>query len=170
MTQTDTDAISIGKQWFAFRTFKDFKQFWEYAQEQGYETYVAVQDGRVLFPNLIFINCTSQWARSVRNDTFYKVFVYCLPGTYTPAVISERELNNFRLIVDSGAKLEPVSPEICFKKGDYVKITGGPFKGAEGFITRINNAKRMIVSIENVGAFSTQYVPKIWCQKMKENK
>ncbi|MCQ2050762.1 MAG: hypothetical protein MJY74_00940 [Bacteroidaceae bacterium] len=155
--------------WFAVRTFSHLNIVRNRMEQAGFETYIAVQDGRVVFPNLLFVRCTERWVCSIRISSLLPVYVYCLPGTSVPAVISDSEMDNFKLIVAAGAKLEPVKPGVDFKDGDYVRVTDGPFKGVEGYILRIRNAKRLVVSIDNVGAFSTCYVPKGWCQKLKES-
>lgn len=41
------------------------------------------------------------------------------------------------------------------RSGDRVRVTEGPFKGAEGYIKRIKGNRRLIVSIEGVVAVAT---------------
>ena len=60
--------------------------------------------------------------------------------------------------------LEAVDPALA--KGDRVRITGGVFRGAEGYIARIRNAKRLIVAIEGVAAVATSYIPKDFIEKI----
>jgi len=40
------------------------------------------------------------------------------------------------------------------------------FRGAEGYIARIRNAKRLIVAIEGVAAVATSYIPKDFMEKI----
>ncbi len=44
----------------------------------------------------------------------------------------------------------------------------GPFKGAEGYIVRVKNTKRFIVSIEGVAAVATGYIPKNFIEKIDD--
>ena len=50
--------------------------------------------------------------------------------------------------------------DISLAKGDRIRVTNGMFKGAEGYITRVHNAKRLIVAIEGIAAVATTYIPK----------
>ncbi|MCQ2058939.1 MAG: hypothetical protein MJY71_03810 [Bacteroidaceae bacterium] len=156
--------------WYAFKVHSQgaLNLFREYALRSGQETFEAIQDGQVLIPNLIFVFCTLQWAIEARNNTLFQLYAYCIPGTNTPAVIRTSDMNNFRLVLLTGSKLEPVE-NVELKAGDMARVIEGPFKGIEGYIARVRNAKRLIISLENVGAFSTQYIPKDWCRKLKQD-
>ena len=59
--------------------------------------------------------------------------------TKKPAVIPDREMELFMQITSADTPdLEYFSDEaIDYRSGDKVRVTGGPFKGAEGYIKRI---------------------------------
>ena len=138
--------------WYAFKTHcqSALNLFNEYAVRSGFETFVAIRDGKVLIPNLIFIYCTQQWAIGIRSNSMFQTYAYCIPGTYTPAVIRISDMDNFKLVVATGSRLEPVGlTDFC--QGDMVRVVDGPFKGVEGYISRVRNAKRLIVVLENGG-------------------
>ena len=47
---------------------------------------------------------------------------------------------------------------IIFKDGETVKVTDGPFKGAEGHIVRIKKDRRLVVTIRGVAAVATTFI------------
>lgn len=55
-----------------------------------------------------------------------------------------------------------------FNTGDRVRVKEGPFKGAEGYIIRINKDRRFVVCIEGVLAVATSYIPKHMLEKVEE--
>lgn len=56
--------------------------------------------------------------------------------------------------------LEYFSDEaIDYRSGDKVRVTGGPFKGAEGYIKRIRGNRRLVVALEGIIAVATTYIP-----------
>ena len=61
--------------------------------------------------------------------------------TKKPAVIPDREMELFMQITSADTSdLEYFSDEaIDYRSGDKVRVTGGPFKGAEGYIKRIRD-------------------------------
>ena len=66
--------------------------------------------------------------------------------------------------------LEYFSDEaIDYRSGDKVRVTGGPFKGAEGYIKRIRGNRRLVVALEGIIAVATTYIPGRFLEKMPEN-
>jgi transcription antitermination factor NusG len=45
-----------------------------------------------------------------------------------------------------------------YHQGDLVRVTDGPFKGAEGHIKRIKKDRRLVVSIRGVAAVATTFI------------
>ena len=48
-----------------------------------------------------------------------------------------------------------------------MRVTGGIFKGAEGYIKRIRGDKRLIVCIEGIIAVATSYIPSVYLEKIE---
>ena len=88
--------------------------------------------------------------------------------TRKPAVISDLEMNVFMLVTSTGDPgLEYLGEEPSdLRSGDRVRVTEGPFKGAEGYIKRIKGNRRLIVSIEGVVAVATTYIPGCFLEKI----
>ncbi len=88
--------------------------------------------------------------------------------TRKPAVIPDPEMNVFMLVASTGDPgLEYLGEEPSdLRSGDRVRVTEGPFKGAEGYIKRIKGNRRLIVSIEGVVAVATTYIPGCFLEKI----
>ncbi len=85
-----------------------------------------------------------------------------------PFPISEYEMDMFRLVTSSGAAgLDYFGDDsIVYGIGDRVRVTGGVFKGAEGYIKRIKGKRRLIVSITGICAVATSFIPNCFLQKI----
>ncbi len=130
----------------------------------GYQTVKVL---RRVIPSLLFVRAAKEYVERIRKDPKNHTAAYCAPGTKEPAVIPDREMNVFIFVTTADSRnLEPVDPALA--KGDRVRVTGGPFKGAEGYIVRVKNTKRFIVSIEGVAAVATGYIPKNFIEKIDD--
>ena len=91
--------------------------------------------------------------------------------TKKPAAIPDREMELFMQITSTDTPdLEYFSDEaIDYRSGDKVRVTGGPFKGAEGYIKRIRGNRRLVVALEGIIAVATTYIPGRFLEKMPEN-
>ena len=91
-----------------------------------------------------------------------KGFVYKTADFTTFATIPAKQMEQFRLVVDSGAGgLEFFADDdfTRYKQGLRVRVTSGPMKGAEGYIKRIRRDRRLLVCIEGIIAVATSYIP-----------
>lgn len=88
-----------------------------------------------------------------------------------PSLISEYEMDMFRLVTSSGAAgLDYFGGDsIVYGIGDRVRVTGGVFKGAEGYIKRIKGKRRLIVSITGICAVATSFIPNCFCRRSKRS-
>ena len=113
-----------------------------------------------LIGSLLFVRCTGAALRRLTDDCWRQVWVYRNNGENRPAAIPEREMEVFRFVVTAGRDglelLGDDRPE--YHEGDRVRVTGGPFKGAEGHIKRIKRDRRLVVAIAGVVAVATAYI------------
>ena len=80
-------------------------------------------------------------------------------------------MTSFRLVAESGLSGLDFFAEdeiTRYKTGDRVRVTGGPLKGAEGYIKRIKKNQRLLVCIEGVIAVATSYIPSELLEKVTE--
>ena len=164
--------------WYALRVFQNRSAAVRAEVERsGYEYYVptrlvernvfgrkmTVQQPLVM--SIVFVRATSRYIESLSKDQMISATAYRQPGTNCPAVISDREMEIFMLVTRVGADTAEMV-DLSLAQGDRVRVTDGPFKGAEGYIARVHGAKRLIVAIEGVAAIALTYIPKNFLEKI----
>lgn len=91
-----------------------------------------------------------------------KGFIYRTADWKAYAVIPDAQMKTFRLVTAKGAEgLDFFSSDdfTRFREGRKVRVTGGPFKGVEGYIKRIKRDRRLLVSLEGIVAVATSFIP-----------
>ena len=120
--------------------------------------------------SLLFFCSTEKQALEQQQKLTDRVILYTRVDGWKklPIAIPEREMNIFMLVTSSGEKgLEYFgNAPVEYTTGEHVKVTDGPFKGAEGYIRRIKGNRRLIVSIQGVCAVATTYIPQCFLQKI----
>ena len=121
--------------------------------------------------SLMFFRCTAIQAEEIQKSFNGHVLLYRYRSTKNPAIISDEEMNIFKMVTSSGnPDLEYMdSGAISFKKGQHVRVTGGLFEGAEGYIQRIHGNRRLVVTIEGVVAVATSYIPSCFLEKIDDS-
>jgi len=88
-----------------------------------------------------------------------------------PMVVSDREMQMFIKTVSLYQNGAPVSdvPEVELQKGDYVRITGGPFEGVEGtLVTRKGKeGGKVVVSVSHLVSVATFDIEPQYIQVLK---
>lgn len=88
-------------------------------------------------------------------------FYYRDKGTKKIIIVPDEQMQNF--IKVAGSTEEQIIylsiEEANLKKGTKVRIIGGVFKGVEGTFMRVRGDKRVVVSIPNLFAVATAYLP-----------
>lgn len=121
-----------------------------------------IYEKKQLVASLLFLKCSQQYFSTLKNrygDSFY---VYSDFETKQPKMIPDKEMNSFMLVTsvpDLGMELLP-NYSGDYKIGDHVKVIDGVFKGAEGYVKRIQGRKRLIVAIEGIAIVATSYIPR----------
>ena len=170
--------------WYALKVYFNKVDDMEHLLvQEGVECYVprtakadADAPGRMrmglVIPSLMFFRSSLPCARRLQQSLRGKAMVYTrqCEGAWMPAAISDREMNVFRLVVSSGEDgLEYFAEDRrVFHKGERVRVTGGPFAGAEGRIVRVKGNRRLIVSLPGVCAIATSYIPQCFLQKLAQ--
>ena len=110
--------------------------------------------------SLVFLQTTDEYLSRFEQDNFRRLWLYRDPLTRKPAPIPDREMEVFIFVCSAGKQgltyLGDDKPE--YHQGDRVRVTDGPFKGAEGHIKRIKKDRRLVVSISGVAAVATTYI------------
>lgn len=167
-------------QWYAFRILRGRRnRFLSKLKGDGVRIYsiekvtAEVEDGYVvkevrtpLFPNIVFVRAAASYVVSIQRNPDSCAAPYTEPGTRIPAVIPDREMEILMFVNEaSGYKIDAYDGDIT--KGDHVKVLGGVFEGAEGYVVRIKGNRRFVVSINGVVAVATTYIPKEFLRKIE---
>jgi len=169
------------KHWYAFRIYHNSRKrfletldadFQEYYLVRQYHhslelNYNEVTTSTLLFPSIVFVKTTPLYVEAVRRNPDSEVSVYTYPGTKAPAIISDKEMETFMFVLNTGCEQLDVVDEKKLAKGTKVRVTDGVFKGAEGFIVRIKGDHRFVVSISGIAAVATSYIPQKFLEKIQ---
>lgn len=127
-----------------------------------------VYEKKQLITSLMFMKCSPKYLVSLKDKFGDSFYVYADIETKQPRIIPEKEMDSFILVTsvgDMGLELLPEGTTEC-KIGDHVRVIDGVFKGAEGYVKRIQGRKRLIVSIEGVAVVATSYIPRSFLEKI----
>ena len=129
-----------------------------------------IYEQKQLVTSLLFLKCDQKYLVQLKErfgDAFY---VYSDVETKQPRIIPDKEMDSFILVTsvrDMGLELLPKETTEC-KIGDHVKVIDGVFKGAEGYVKRIQGRKRLIVSIEGIAVVATSYIPRSFLERLDD--
>lgn len=169
--------------WYAFKVFYnkvfEIEDLLAKDEIESYipcETVVVERDGakkkvrKPVVSSLLFFRATEKQAIALQLYLTNRVILYTRTVNMKrrPLAIPEHEMNLFMLVSSSGEKgVEYLGDDrMEFHTGERVRVTDGPFKGAEGHIHRIKGNRRLIVSIQGVCAVATSYIPQCFLQKI----
>lgn len=142
--------------WYAAKVFWNrMSPIREKLMEDHVEYYVPEQIG-----SLVFMQATEDYLKQFESQHFDKIWVYRDIESKKHSIIPDREMEVFISVCSAGKQgltfLGDDKP--AYHQGDKVRVTEGPFKGAEGYITRIKKDRRLVVSIQGVVAVATTYI------------
>lgn len=153
--------------WYAIRVLKEVRSVLEELRHENKETYYATQMKEVtyrgktkikevpIFTSLVFVKCSEKYLREFKLRHNEHLFYYRDLVTGLPGKIDDHEMEVFQMVTklknqDDVRFFEEDKPE--FHKGDRVRVTGGYFEGAEGYIKRVCGDRKLLVSITGVAA------------------
>lgn len=127
---------------------------------------------KVLVPaiqNLIFVHSTFNRLEEYHNLTQLPVRYIMDRATGSPICVPDNQMDSF--IAVAGHSKEQViyldAATEALKGGDLVRITGGLFRGAEGYFIRIKGDRRVVVNIPGVAAVATTFVHPSLVERIK---
>lgn len=123
---------------------------------------------RPLVSSLLFFRCAPDRVPAMAAAAGSRAMLYTRTDSTRrePAPIPDREMQIFRIVTSGEAEnLEffDDTPD-RFRTGRPVRVTAGPFAGAEGHIVRIRGDRRLVVSIRGVCAVATTYIPQCFLE------
>lgn len=150
--------------WYAIKVFWNRTQaVKEMLDERGIEYYA-----QSIMPSFLFLHTTPKTIILLRQTEFNRFYVYIDLVTRIPSPIPDREIEIFKIVTSagtSGFEFLGEDPSL-YQKGDKVRVTDGPFKGAEGYVRRIRKDRRLVITISGVAAIATTYIPMALLEKI----
>lgn len=132
---------------------------------------VSKQVRKTIIPSLMFFRSTEQYAGELQTRLLNRVIVYTntdQKGKKHPATIPDQQMNMFILVTsadDNG--LEYFAEDYMqYKEGEKVRVNGGIFKGAEGYVKRIKHNRRLTVTLTGVCMVATSFIPPCFLEKL----
>ena len=173
--------IDTEKAWFAMKVFQNkVFEIEAYLQAKDIETYfpVSYEEKTVggvtksvrkpVITSLIFFRTFSENLTTLEQELNSRVALYRYRKSRQVAVIPDREMDIFKMVTSvSNNNWDYVDADaLTFSPEDKVRVTGGEFEGAEGYIKRIKGNRRLVVAIEGVVAIATTYIPSCYLRKI----
>lgn len=126
-------------------------------EKRKYSDRVKEVDSLIL-PRMIFIR-TGELRRIQLLSEVYGLYAYMNDGgAYHPAIVPDRELEEFRFMVEHGEGRVEVSSQ-PFAPGDRVKVIAGPLQGLECELTSVGEKRCVAVRIGRVGTAILAFSP-----------
>lgn len=122
-----------------------------------------------VIPSLVFFKASLKEVALITSKFHSKLWIYIDQVTRKPSPIPDEEMELFIFVTSAGQKgmiyLGEDKPE--YHQGDRVRVTDGPFKGAEGHIKRIKKDRRLVVTVRGVAAIATAYIHPSFLEKIE---
>lgn len=159
----DYSPIDISE-WFAIRTRQDFKAeevLTGVCDEVFFpKTRVAVPGRkpveRALIPHVLFIRTTRTNALTLeaagrrQPESCLPFWIYRYPKDNEIQVVSRASIHLLRLLTSDDTSECRIFTARDFREKQHVRVTGGIYKGYEGFVQRVRKNRHVVVRIEGV--------------------
>lgn len=104
----------------------------------------------LILPRMVFIHTDEQQRIRLLSDV-YGLYAYMNSGgTYHPVVVPDRQMEDFRFMVEHGGGGVKVSSN-PFSPGDRVRVADGPLKGLECELVSVGEKRCIAVHLGTVG-------------------
>ena len=131
-------------------------------QRDRHGRFVWVQ--RCALTTYLFVNTDKEMFYSIHKDDL-RIWPMSrkVEGLWEPVVVPDRDMASFiRVAGNTEEKIVYLDPaKLNFKKGDRVRVIGGPMTGVEGTFMQIGgkHEKRVVIQIEGIIAVATAAIP-----------
>ena len=168
------------REWFALWVYRNLvATVTDICRRDGLECYIPMRlrerfgDNGIeyreepVITGLVFVKSTAGRLKELQRETSNRAIPYRNPGSSEPAAIDNRAMEIFMFVTRTGARtIEAV--DAVMDRGDKVRVTDGLFKGAEGYIRRVNGTKRFVVAIEGIAAVAVTHIPRQFLEKIEQ--
>ena len=139
-------------------------------QRDRHGRFIWVQ--RCALSSYLFVNTDKDIFYSIHKNSYVlHPMRHKVDELWTPIIVPDRDMESFIRV--SGNKEERVlyldPAKLNFKKGDRVRVIGGPMTGVEGTFMQIGgkHEKRVVIQLENLIAVATAAIPAALVEKIK---
>ncbi len=170
-----------GLHWYALKVFYNRVVYLRSLFPEDVETYTPMQTveqyergqlsyvEKQLIPSLLFVRCSEDWLVKFKHEHNVDFMYYAEPDSSRPGAIPDSEMRSFILVTsaDAGRDVKYFgadAPE--YRTGDRVRVTGGIYAGAEGYIKRIKKDRKLIVSVTGVAVVAVSYIHPDFLEKI----
>lgn len=170
-----------GLHWYALKVFYNRVVYLRSLFPEDVETYTPMQTveqyergqlsyvEKQLIPSLLFVRCSEDWLVKFKHEHNADFMYYAEPESSRPGAIPDSEMRSFILVTsaDAGRDVKYFgadAPE--YRTGDRVRVTGGIYAGAEGYIKRIKKDRKLIVSVTGVAVVAVSYIHPDFLEKI----
>lgn len=151
------------KEWLDHENIEYFVPTYPKQKEKGE---VVISTEEPIIPSLIFIRSTNDFVKTLKDQSPVYLNAYTNPGTRDIAIIPNYQMDSFIYVLSKGCQqVETIDEKLI--KGNQVRITGGLFEGAEGYITRVHGTKRFVVLLKGIAAVATTFIPRCYIEKIE---
>ncbi len=146
-------------QWFVFYVMaKHERKVDELLQRDGYETYLPIHKvvkqwthrkktlDEPLFKSYIFVRIKES---TIWDILQYPAVVKNIRFNNEPAFLPQKHIDLIKDMIAQKTQFELSSEKL--KKGDFIKLKTGPFKGQEGIVKEIRGARKLLIFLEALG-------------------
>ena len=170
------------RQWYAMRVF--FNNIFKVRDEMeaaGARTYMAMKtvretvQGRTvvrkvqLAPSLLFVECSKKELTDYCALHPGRMMLYRSVLGREPEPIEREEMEMFIKVTSAAQETQDIDflgREFEFRPGDKVRVTGGLYKGAEGYIKRIKKDRKLIVAVSGVAVVALSHIPQEFLERV----
>lgn len=163
------------KYWYAIYTRpRAEKLVFERLREKGIDTYLPLQkkikqwsDRKKVVETPLFSSYVFVYVDRSDYDNVLKTHGVVKYITFEgkAATIPSKQIDNLRIIIDSDAEVETIWE--VRKKGEKVRVNGGPLHGLEGVLISDGGKKRVMVQVDRLDQNLVVEVPLALIEKIK---
>lgn len=182
----------VRRNWYVLRaTYSREDKASDYLRAHGIDTYVPKEmvarriRGRIkeveesLVNNLLFAYGTEEKMMEYVYDNVHLPYVRFYYQRYTdstglpakkPLVVPDVQMDSFRKIYEAPELDTIITDDVVqkFKKGQLVRITGGPFEGVVGRVARFRGQQRVGVVVGGLFTAITTYIKNRYLEKVDD--
>ena len=146
----------LQKHWFAIRL--------KYIKAEKFASLLPSSLGKCFVPpvvtNLVFIysDYKTLWNYRTFNLNGSHMGFMRDQKTWEPVTVRDRDMEIFMRICGASKCPIVMTEKPSVKLGDFVRVTGGPFKGAEGYVVRMQKSKRVMIDVGSLLWVATDYI------------